>query len=392
MEKKIKDIIIIVLSISLISHISCQKSAKLKGRIKGVEDVIEQAERNGAYNCAPKQLAIAKSHIEFAKLELDEGYYSKALFHFEIAKPNAEYAYYHSPPEKCAPKKVLVARGCIDLDNDGICDEKDKCPEEPEDFDGYEDEDGCPEDQDTDGDGIKDSRDLCPTEPEDNDNYQDNDGCPEIDNDLDLVVDKEDRCINEPEDPDDFQDNDGCPDNDNDNDTFTDLQDFCPNIPGVMQEEEPGCPRKYVGVVVRTEKIEISQQIHFEFDSDIIRVESYPILDTVAQVLKDYPNITIEIQGHTDSVGDADYNYWLSHDRARSVMEYLIRKGIDPARLTYQGYGESCPIASNRTTEGRAKNRRVEFIRTDVPVERLCPIPEEPPMPKKYQRKHRKRK
>ena len=378
-----------------INYIGCQKAARLRGRIRGVEDVIEQAERNGAYNCAPKQLAIAKSHLEFAKLELEEGYYSKALFHFKIAKPNAEYAYYHSPPEKCAPKKVLIARPapppeCPDPDRDGICGDKDKCPNEPEDYDGFEDEDGCPEDQDIDGDGIMDSSDLCPTEPEDKDNYQDNDGCPELDNDLDGVVDKDDKCINEPEDPDGFQDEDGCPDNDNDNDGFTDLQDYCPNTPGVQQDEEPGCPRKYVGVVVRTDKIEINQQIHFEFDSDVIRPESYPILDTVAQVLKDYPNITIEIQGHTDSTGPADYNYWLSHDRAKAVMEYLIKKGIDPSRLTYQGYGETCPIASNRTPEGRAKNRRVEFIRTDVPVQRLCPIPEEPPMPKRYWRKHRK--
>lgn len=383
-------VLIIINLISCVFIISCQSSARLRGKIRGIEDVLAQAERNGAYNCTPKQLAIAKSHVEFSKLELDRGYLSKAEYYFSIAEPNAEYSYKNSPPEKCAPRKVLIARQeCIDDDNDGICADVDRCPDQPEDFDGFEDEDGCPDEQDLDGDGITDNYDMCPVDPEDSDRYQDNDGCPDEDNDLDGVLDNDDRCPLEAEDPDGFQDEDGCPDNDNDNDQFSDLQDFCPNTPGIQQDEEPGCPRRYAGVVIRTDRIVINQQIHFEFDKAIIRPDSFGILDTVSQVLIDYPNITVEIQGHTDSQGPDDYNYWLSHDRAKAVMDYIINKGIDSSRLRFQGYGETCPIASNRTAEGRAQNRRVEFVRTDVPVDRICPIPQEPPMPARYRRRHR---
>jgi outer membrane protein OmpA-like peptidoglycan-associated protein len=370
--------------------LSCTTASSLKGKIKGIEDVITQAEANGAYVCAPVQLAMAKSHAEFAKLELEEGYMSKAKKHVQIAEVNAQEAYDLSPPEKCAPKEIRVEVPMIpkvgDRDGDGCPDNVDKCPDEPEDYDGVEDDDCCPEDQDTDMDGIPDSKDICVVDPEDMDNYLDDDGCPDWDNDSDGIADNKDSCPNEPEDPDGWQDDDGCPDNDNDDDTIVDIDDECPNVKGVP--EEKGCPKKYTGVVITDKYLKILQKIFFEYNQAVIMPESYPILNEVVGVLKDRPEITLEIQGHTDDKGSDNYNLCLSAARAKSVMVYLMEHGIDQSRLTSAGYGETCPIASNKTKEGRAENRRVEFMRTDVPEpDRPCPVPPMPSKCKKFKMK-----
>ncbi len=366
----------------------CQGGVRLRGRLRATEELIAQAERNGAYTCAPRELALAKSHSSFTDLELRQGYLSRATWHFDIADRNAHEAYEKSPPDRCAPRRVVVERtDCPDRDRDGICDDDDECPSEPEDYDGFEDGDGCPDDQDTDGDGIVDSADHCIVDPEDRDSYQDSDGCPEPDNDLDGVLDGDDSCPNEPEDPDGFEDENGCPDDDNDGDSILDVQDRCPNIPGVPAEE--GCPLRLTSVVIRDDRIDITQQIHFEFDRAVIRSESFYILDEVVVALQMYPAITLEVQGHTDSRGADAYNYWLSHDRAAAVRQYLVDHGIDAARLTSRGFGETCAIESNRTEQGRAANRRVVFLRSDRQMDRECEIPREPAMPASYRRRHR---
>jgi outer membrane protein OmpA-like peptidoglycan-associated protein len=130
-----------------------------------------------------------------------------------------------------------------DKDGDGIPDYRDECPDAPEDFDGYRDEDGCP-DSDNDGDGIPDIMDKCPNQPEDFDGFQDEDGCPDLDNDGDGIPDGEDNCPNEAEDFDGYLDRDGCPDYDNDNDGIPDTIDKCPNEPEDFDgfEDNDGCP------------------------------------------------------------------------------------------------------------------------------------------------------
>ncbi|MFW6050497.1 MAG: OmpA family protein [Myxococcota bacterium] len=344
----------------------CGRGAAMQGRIEGLREVVEQAERNGAYRCAPRELALAKAHLEFAETELLQGEPGDAEAHFTLAEPNVHAAFRLSPPERCAPRGVAVAKRKPkpgDRDGDGLLDPDDECPDDPEDFDAYEDADGCPEDQDTDGDGIPDSRDLCMLEPEDVDGYLDTDGCPDPDNDLDGVPDVDDDCPNDPEDMDGWQDADGCPDPNNDGDPLPDVDDRCPNEPG--PEAEEGCPKVYEDVEVTTTHIRIRQKIHFEFNKARIRPVSYPILDTVTQVLNDYPEIRIEVQGHTDSRGSDRYNQRLSEQRANAVRQYLIEKGIEASRLVSKGYGESQPIESNRTAAGRAANRRVEFKRID---------------------------
>ncbi|MCG8420726.1 MAG: OmpA family protein [Proteobacteria bacterium] len=258
--------------------------------------------------------------------------------------------------------------GCPETDNDGdgILDGDDECPLVPEDKDGFEDEDGCPEgnELDRDGDGILDDDDECPDDPEDLDGFQDEDGCPEADNDGDGILDRDDLCPDDPEDMDSWEDDDGCPDTDNDNDRIVDEDDKCPLEPETYNgsEDDDGCPDRG-RVVVTDTNIEILDKVYFEFNKAVIKSESFPILDAVAATLLGNPDILlIEIQGHTDSRGSDSYNLRLSDSRANAVREYLLGKEISPDRLQSQGYGETQPIDRRRNEAAFAKNRRVEFL------------------------------
>jgi OOP family OmpA-OmpF porin len=314
----------------LVCLLGCSQSAVLRGRIAGLTQDVENAEKNGAMRCAPRELALAKSHLRFASTELDQGQMSNAEAHLGIAEPNAHAALDQSPPDRCAERQIIETK----------------------------------EDPDTDHDHIPDSRDQCVLEPEDVDGYLDEDGCPDPDNDSDGIPDAVDKCPNKPEDFDGFQDADGCPDPDNDNDTVLDVDDFCPNTPGQPGGSRPGCPGL---IVVTAKEIRITQQIHFEFNKATIRAESFPILDAVQSVLTTNEGMTLEIQGHTDNVGSGPYNLKLSQARADSVRTYLVNHGIDGSRLKSVGYGLTQPIVPNTTDANRALNRRVQFIRTESP-------------------------
>ncbi len=338
--------------------LSCGQAATMRGRIDGLSGIVKQAEQNGAMRCAPRELALAKAHLRFAATELDQGVPGDAEGHLAIAEPNAHAALAMSPVEKCSEEKPREG----DRDGDGIADSFDQCPDQRETYNGFEDLDGCPDDPDTDKDGVPDSRDACMLEPEDKDGYLDDDGCPDLDNDADGIPDAKDKCPNEPEDPDGFQDEDGCPDPDNDGDTVADVDDQCPNTPGQTGGPRPGCPGL---VVVTAKEIRITQQIQFDFNKATIKAVSFPILDAVYDVLVANPKITVEVQGHTDNVGQAAYNQKLSQQRADSVKSYLVKRGIDPARLVAKGYGMSQPLLPNTSEANRALNRRVQFIRTE---------------------------
>jgi len=258
--------------------------------------------------------------------------------------------------------------GCPDPDNDrdGIPDVDDKCPNVPEDRDGFQDEDGCPEGNknDRDGDGILDDVDKCPDDPEDFDGFQDQDGCPDPDNDHDGILDVDDLCPNDPEDKDGFEDEDGCPDPDNDHDRILDKDDKCPNEPETYNgyQDQDGCPDR--GIVERTTTgIVILKPINFEFDKAIITKDSYPILDAVAATLQGNPDILqLEVQGHTDEQGDDAYNLDLSDRRAHAVVAYLTDHGVAADHLSAQGYGETQPKDTRHTAAAWAINRRVEFV------------------------------
>ena len=225
-----------------------------------------------------------------------------------------------------------------DPDKDGILDDADKCPNEPEDKDGFQDDDGCP-DLDNDGDGIPDAMDKCPMDPEDKDGFQDEDGCPDPDNDGDGVPDAVDKCPTDPETKNGFQDDDGCPD------------------------EIPAKLKQFTGVI---------QGINFKVSDAALQANSNATLDKAVAVLKEFGDLKLEIQGHTDDQplkagGKFPDNQALSQARAESVKAYFVSKGIDEARLTAKGYGDTVPVEDPKDLKGgklnaaRAKNRRVEF-------------------------------
>jgi OOP family OmpA-OmpF porin len=314
---------------------ACSQGPALRGRMRGLNTTVTDAEKNGAMRCAPRELAVAKSQLEFAEIDMDQGELSSAESHLMRAEPNARAAFALSPPDRCTSREFVEVASAP---------------------------------RDTDGDGIDDSRDQCINEPEDKDGYLDDDGCPDTDNDGDGIVDANDKCPNDPEDLDGFQDDDGCPDPDNDGDGVLDVDDFCPNTPGVRGGDRPGCPKKNSLVVVTEKEIRISQQIQFEFNRSVIRPGiSYKILDEVASVLEDNPKISLEVQGHTDNVGGDAYNMKLSQARADAVRAYLVSKGISPSRLVSKGYGYHQPLVPNTTASNRELNRRVQFIRTEIP-------------------------
>jgi len=259
------------------------------------------------------------------------------------------------------------ADGCPDPDNDqdGILDVDDKCPNNPENMNGVEDHDGCPEgaDGDRDGDGIPDSTDKCPDQAEDRDGFQDADGCPDPDNDRDGIPDKKDQCPNDPEDRDGFQDADGCPDPDNDHDGIPDLHDKCPNQPETYNgyQDQDGCPDKG-NVIIQGNDILILQKVLFRTASAEILPESGPILDAVATTLIHHPEFTlVEVQGHADERSNDEYNLKLTRERAHSVVEALAQRGVTRDRTRSQGYGEYCPLDEGHNEAAWEKNRRVEF-------------------------------
>jgi OOP family OmpA-OmpF porin len=220
-------------------------------------------------------------------------------------------------PEKLPPPDP-------DRDDDGFLNDRDNCPDTP----GVS-PDGCPP-RDTDEDGFVDTEDACPYEK-----GVEPDGCPirdddgdGIPNDRDGTPDDPDGCKDKPETDNGWEDEDGCPD------------------------ELPEKIKEFSGVI---------EGIEFELDSAIIRDVSKEILDRAVKVLEEYPDIRIEIVGHTDDEGTTEYNEKLSRERAEAVEKYLVDKGIDDARLETRGAGESEPLTSNATEEGKAKNRRTEF-------------------------------
>ena len=257
--------------------------------------------------------------------------------------------------------------GCPDPDNDndGIPDVDDRCINVPEDRDGDHDEDGCPEggEGDRDGDGILDSKDKCPDDPEDRDGFEDQDGCPDPDNDKDGIPDKMDQCPNDPEDKDGFQDQDGCPDPDNDKDGIPDVVDKCPNEPETFNgfEDEDGCPDKG-SVIIQDNNIIILDKIQFAYNSAEILPASNKILDAVATTLAHHPEFTlVEVAGHADERGGDAYNLKLTQDRVNSVVRAMVARGIDKSRVRSKGYGEYCPIEDAHNEQAWEQNRRVEF-------------------------------
>jgi len=233
--------------------------------------------------------------------------------------------------------------GCPDTDGDGIEDSKDACP----DVAGPTEYNGCP---DTDGDGISDNVDACA----DVAGLKEFNGCPDTDGDG--TQDKDDKCptVAGP------KDNGGCPRPlDADKDGVPDLEDDCPSVAGPASNR--GCP-EVTPEVVEQLKIQ-ARSVFFNSGKSTFKTgdaATISSLDAMREILRNYPNAKFSIEGHTDSDGSDKLNQKLSEDRANAVRNALIEKGINPDNLTAVGFGESKPIASNKTKEGKAQNRRTE--------------------------------
>lgn len=291
-----------------------------------------------------------------------------------------------------------ATNGCPDADMDGIADKNDKCPNTA----GLAKFMGCP---DTDGDGIIDKDDACPTVAGNVNGCPDTDGdgiidgedkCPEVaggratmgcpDSDNDGITDMDEAKLGtDPKNPD--TDGDGIKDGvenankngmvdmgesnpldpcdpnekaeacDMDKDGVVNAADKCPAIAGPKSNK--GCPE------LKQEDKEVInlaiKNVQFETASAVLKAESKPILDKVAEIMKKYPHYSLNMAGHTDNRGDAAMNLELSKNRARTCYEYLAAKGISTKRMSHNGYGETQPKATNDTAAGRSKNRRVEF-------------------------------
>jgi outer membrane protein OmpA-like peptidoglycan-associated protein len=289
-----------------------------QSRIDEVKRTTARARERGAYRCAPEALARAESRTEFAQVELRAGEMIRAEAQIDLAEVAAGFALRNAASCLTAPAPLPVPKIVGDRDHDGVRDDVDKCPDEPEDRDGFQDDDGCP-DPDNDGDGVLDADDRCPNEA----------GTAAAH---------------------------GCPDRDNDG--VADTDDKCPDEPGVP--ENAGCPAPKF-IVVHDDKIELKQKIHFQTNKATILPDSNPLLTEIADVLR-HKEVRVRIEGHTDSRGSAALNTKLSRARADAVRAWLIGAGIAADRLESVGYGPSQPIADNRTATGREENRRVEFF------------------------------
>lgn len=250
-------------------------------------------------------------------------------------------------PDDAGPKEN---DGCPigDEDKDGVPDKADACPKVA----GPKENKGCPW-GDTDQDGLTDDVDQCPKEA----GPKENGGCPDTDKDGDTVPDRLDKCPDEKGDP----RNNGCPWPDTDKDGVVDPYDNCPTEPG--PPENQGCPVKVKQLVVITpEKLVIKDKVYFDTDKATIQPKSFGMLDQIVAILGKHPEITlVQIEGHTDTVGDAGHNRVLSQQRADSVKAYLVKKGVADPRLKAVGFGPDKPADTNETPAGRENNRRVEF-------------------------------
>lgn len=284
-----------------------------------------------------------------------------------------------------------------DRDKDRIFDPQDACPDEP----GVPNMDpkkhGCPLPKDSDNDGIPDMFDACPMEPGFPNQDPTKNGCPPRDRDKDTILDEADACPDVPGVANQDPKKNGCPP-DGDEDGIPDDKDACPTVKGVANPDpkKNGCPPDRDGdgilddkdacpdekgkpnsdpkkngcpnaVRVVDSQIVILEQVQFDTGKATIKPVSDQLLDEVAAVLKDHPELLrVEVQGHTDNTGRRSLNQTLSQDRADAVKNALISRGITDGRLSARGYGQDQPIGNNRTAEGRQTNRRVQFKSLEI--------------------------
>jgi OOP family OmpA-OmpF porin len=235
------------------------------------------------------------------------------------------------PPEPKVPPAAEPPKPPADADGDGVPDDgTDKCLVEKEDGLPPDPKDGC-KSTDPDGDGIVGDADRCPNEKEDGLAPDPKDGCKSPDPDGDGVIGDADKCPSEPETKNGYLDDDGCPD----------------TMPRVL--------------VTKTE-VKINEKILFAFGKATIEPASQNLLDEIAFVINDHPQIEhLEVGGHADKVGTDALNAQLTKQRAQAVLDALAKRAVDKRRMHAQGYGNHCSLDKGESEAAREKNRRVEF-------------------------------
>lgn len=294
---------------------ACAGSAVSTQRVERLYSSIDLVTRAGAYACAPRELALARAHYDFAQIEISQGNLGRARDHLVEAEENAGAAQILTPDRGCAmpaaaaesmpsvPPAAASASAAPSSADPGAC------------SDATSEADGC----------RPGAASLTPKRPAD--------------------------------------------------ETHTDAVSSAVDTSAVQSGTAPSCSdaaadgtcptRLYPNVTITEHALELSVPIAFSGESDELRPTSHALLDVVAQLLIEQPSMRLEIAGHTDGRGDAVRNLSLSQQQADSVRRYLIERGVAGSRLTAQGYGETRPIESNSTSRGRAINRRIELIRSD---------------------------
>ena len=322
----------------LAGSVACAGSG-VKSRTNAVAKVIAAARDNGAQRCAPVELAMAESHNDFARHDLSIGDYYAAKRQIAIAEENAQLAFERSPADVCNPKAPTPPPKPGDADGDGILDNVDECPKVPEDKDGYEDEDGCPE-EDNDSDGILDKDDGCPLDPEDRDGFEDAGRLPRHRQRQGRPV-RQDRRVprSEPEDKDGFEDDDGCPDCDDDKDGVPECPEANRPVPGRHRrlarrlQEVPPDRRHREEDRAQADGLLRHQEDH---DQAISRSQ---LLDEVAQALAGQPDDPRPDRGphRQPGIRTSSTSSCRSGRAATRCGNYLLDKGVDGARMICGG-------------------------------------------------------
>jgi len=264
----------------------------------------------------------------------------------QLTKAHFSHGVSYSMPLNFKEKKAIVLPppppppAPADTDNDGVIDEKDKCPTVA----GLAKYNGCPI-PDTDKDGVNDEQDKCPTVA----GLAKYNGCPIPDTDKDGINDEEDKCPTVAG----LARYNGCPIPNTDKDGINDEEDKCPTVAGISANH--GCPD------VQPTLTTAAEALKFETGKSYLSKKQLAGLSAVVAVLNQYPNVSVAIAGHTDNTGAEKLNSKLSINRANVVAKYLTKAGIDAKRLTSAGFGYSKPSADNKTKAGRAQNRRAEL-------------------------------
>lgn len=360
-------------ALSLSALAACGNPITVRARQDALKEELKKATEMGAKDCAPEEYARSQAQMEFALLEIDQGDYIRATDHLEegfkaakaaqrgakncdraivvkaTPKPTVVVVLTPTPtPTPVATPIVVVVATPTPTPTPVVIVVKETPTPTPATPTPTPDVTKI----DSDGDGTPDLRDECPGDP----GPMTNSGCPVRDADGDGVPDGSDACPGTPG-PAKYK---GCPPPDRDKDGVIDDEDDCDGQAGPASNK--GCPEfKFIVVNKETKRIELKQTIHFAPGKAIILADSFGILDEVAKVMKDNATMEVRIEGHTDSDGAATLNLNLSKARADAVKAYLVRSGIQTARMRSVGLGETSPIAENRTPEGKSLNRRVEF-------------------------------